>query len=399
MLIYILLISIYAIFSVSFLLLLFDALRRIRNKAYYHKKDRLKEKYIEILNNFVRNKNWELVEDLFRKLPIGRIEREAFLEALLKTQGLEKEEIHYLAERTGLKNYYLNKLKSKRSLDRGEAYKILAYLGTPENYQIVYEAVKEEKDPELIFVGLLCLSKLIRVEDLKPFITLLESLFNSGYINMRTITICLTEVLLKFSDSSLDVIIDVVLDKHKNDNFVSAILDSLYFSPLKSPKFLYLADFLLETKENPEILSRAIKLLSKIPEYLNLLNSEKIFNLLKHNEWIVRLHTIRVCKYIASLEVLEKLTPLLSDENYFVRKETARIVVDLLIDTAPHKLSELLKMSDRFAIESLFEVMVREYSLKKDPKYLSFLRETFACFYSPSTTTDINLTKVDYGTS
>lgn len=396
---YVLLISIYSILFLSFFLLALDALRRIRNKIYYIKKDRLKHGFMELLRNFSESKKLEWLEPIFRKPPISKIERQALFEALLHTSGLSAQEILHLSKKTGLKEYYVAKLKSKRAFERGESYKKLAFLGSAEDVHIIFESLKEEKDPEVNFVGLMSLAKLLESEDLRPFLDLLETKFRKSLLNMRSVAIIINEVGARFGEIFVNIIIEYIFKEDKDDYFISAILDGLYFSPIKTPLFKDLSEYLLKVKHNPEIVARALKLLSKIPDYLTSLHPEKIIPYLQHEEWIVRLQALRVCKYIISIEFLDKLVPLLSDKNYLVRREAAQIIVLRLIDESPQKISDLFKMTDRFAVESLFEVMVKEYSLKKEQKYLNFLSQAFVCFYSTISSNSFNIIDLDYGTS
>lgn len=376
----ILIFVIYVILLISFFLLITDFLRRIKNKFYYTRKDHLKEKYGNLVREYLVNRDEKLLEEILRNLPEKRINREALIEVLIQYIEFDKEAIKQIFNNAGLKNFYINKLKSNIALERGEAYKILGYFECKEELELLLERVEKESDPEVLFVGLVSLAKLIDRRYLERFLEILEKKTKEKKLNIRSIEIIINEVSRKFIDDLCKIVISRYLrgDLRSNEKLVYGILDGLYFSPLSSILFKNLSYEIFEKTDNPELIARALKLLLKISDHITDSDEERLIGYLSHPEWIVRLHTIRLLKNRDVEKYIQKIIPLLSDRNYLVRKETAEIIANFLI-SKNLMISELIKTEDRYAYEILIDILVRKAILEDRKDILNKIREFYFC--------------------
>lgn len=395
LLLYFLIWSIYIIFIFSLLLVFADFLRRIRNQIFYKRKDSYRKRFLEIFRDYIKFRDPTLLDNLYQKPPKSLLEMEALYETLTKFPSLSHEEILSISERTGLKKFYLAKLNAKRDYKRVEAYSVLSFIRDRNNFQEIFERVRGERDPEIVFSGIMALCKIISSHTLSQLLSLLEQKYQKNLLNLRAVS----SIFIELTNSLLDDILPFLNSYFRSSRlptlYKAAILDGLYFSKLEGSGLTEFALNLLNDKD-PEILARALKIISKTISKETNIKIEDILPFLEHQIWYVRLNALKVIEKLINFDQIDYLIPLLSDENYLIRKESAKIIIDVILERNEEKIISLLKIPDKFAIDSLLDVIIRKYALSKNIKYRQVLECYFLCFLDLKL---VDTKKINYGTT
>lgn len=385
-LLYSLVILIYIILIFSFSLFSLDILRRLKNRILYKTKDRFRDRFLKILKIFVETKDYSILEkEIFQKAPKTAIGREALMEALMKTANLSQHDLVLISIKSGLRNFYLNRLHSSIAHVRGEAYKALGILGDRSIAVEILYHLSHEQDPEVIFSGILSMIKLISKDEYYQVLDLLTDKYRKGLLNSKAIALITTELMNRYPEDSLSIFISYFSSKNLDPFYKASLLDGIYYSVIENGRLLEFALNLLKDQE-AEIIARGLKLAYKSLPSSSQINFKEISPFLFHKEWFVRLNALKlIAKLPLDSSELDYIGVLLTDENYLVRKEASKIIVKFLFDLDENKFEKIMKLPDRYAIESLFDSIIRNYSITKDERYKKYLEKYFACFFKEET--------------
>ncbi|WP_028841489.1 HEAT repeat domain-containing protein [Thermodesulfobacterium hveragerdense] len=349
---------IFAIFSVNLFLVIYDFIRRFLTQIRYQRLDRTRNRFAKILEEIFRTPSADLskIKPMLKTFSFS-LEKQAFLETLLNYYSKFPEQVLLFAQELGFVEEYEKKLNSSKPYERGEAFRTLAILGSKKSLEKMLDALKKEDDPEVAFVGFLSCGKLLDKADFKMFLILLYEKQSKKVLNLRSVSLIITDFIDRFKEQASFSIYDFLKEQPISISFRMALLEGVYHPKHSDETLLRIAKEHLKL-EHPEILAKALKVLSKAVEFDKEVGLEEILPFLRHPSWFVRFSALKVLENKITPEMVDYVTPLLEDKNALVRREAAKVLFKLPIEELIIKLPYLLEIKDPYGRDSLVEEMV-----------------------------------------
>ncbi len=348
---------ILVIFSVNLFLVIYVFIRRFLTQIKYQRLDRARNYFARVLEEIFRAPSVDLSK-LKPKLKVSSsLERQALLETLLNYSSRLPEKSFIFAQELGYIEEYEKKLNSSKPYERGEAFRTLAILGSKRSLERMLEALQRENHPGIAFVGFLSCLKLIDKAYFKTFFNLLYEKQKQRVLNLRSVSLVITDFIDRFKEQASFSIYDFLKEQPPSNSFRIALLEGFYYSKHLDETLLRIVKEHLNF-EHPEILAKALKVLSKAVEFDKEVGLEEILPFLKHPSWFVRLSALKVLEKKITPEMVEHVAPLLEDKNALVRREAAKALFKLPIEELIVRLPSLLEIKDPYGRDSLVEEMV-----------------------------------------
>ncbi|WP_083200187.1 HEAT repeat domain-containing protein, partial [Thermodesulfovibrio sp. N1] len=352
-----LLLIIFLILLANIFLIVYDFTKRFLTQIKYKKLDLAREYFRKILSESAKSSFSDLEELKVKLKVLSPLKKQALLEVITDFTEKSPYKILLLAKDLGLIEEYERKLSSSKSYNRGEALKILSSLNAKKSLEKMFETIKKENDPEVAFAGFLSCCKLLDNIHFKTFLTLLYEKQRQGVLNLRSLSLIITDFINRFKEQASFAIYDFLKEQSYSVSFRMTLLDGLYYAKYLDETLLMVAKDHLAFEE-PEILAKALKLLSKSERFDKEVSLDDILPFLKHPSWFVRLSTLKVLEKTIKTEIVKYVTPLLEDENALIRKEAARVLFKLPEEAIIERLPNLLEIKDSYGRDAVVEEMV-----------------------------------------
>lgn len=347
----ILFVIIISIVSVILAFLIAVVFRRIRNGKKYEALDEYRALYRKkIAQDLKTGKGAGIAEELrARPLSVQWRALEQVLFEQLET-GTCKKEIQQLFHKLGYKDYYENKLKSKRVIIRaGAVDKIGKMLG--DSTAKLVDILKKEDKPEVLRVTIRALSRNSGLEGLRSVLERLPELYRRSLVSQKTIEASLSN----FGADAVPLIVEYG-SKGDDSRIRASLLEVLSNLPGTSVSL----DFALAnmSANDPEVRAKAIKVFARCDSYKDRLHPELLLPLLNDPVWFVRLQAAKAFGNLKYERYFEHLGDLLHDPNWQVRNAAAGALANIG-DASLDVFLKILKYSDRYAKESICEEATR----------------------------------------
>ncbi len=347
---------IISILLVSTLLLTISIIRRVKNSIVYRKIDQLKSYYRnKIYNIVIETGNIEHIKDLDRtSLKLNSLRGRAFIDILIELYDLNSEYINKIARMYEVDKYYVNRLKSGSSRNRLEAVKILTNLGFTDKFKEIIDTIRKEENSEFLYRMLFYLTKSsLNIHQIEEVIYTILDKYKKGKLSFKEMSVLFSNMINKLSMNEVGRLIELLNDE---EQALMAFLDALYSSEDKDNIPLDVILNLLN-KYNPEILSRALKVIAMF-KGRNLEKGDTLVHVfLSHPVWYVRLNAVKALEsFRCNRYVIKKLAELLYDDNWQVRSASAGMLVRCMEGNFDIILS-ILESKDEYAKQAIAEAI------------------------------------------
>jgi hypothetical protein len=322
--------------------------RRIRNARKYAALDRYRESYRKKINNSLyAGAALSLVEDL-RTRPCSlqwRAVEEVLFEQI--TNSTYENEIIQLFDQLGYRDFYEDKLKSKRAITKSAAIdKLGKMLGESSTASLV-RIVDTEEDPEILAVTIRALCRIRGLEGLKGILARLHYLYEKSLVSKKTIEAS----LINFSADAVPILVEYA-ERSDDPKVKASLLKALSRLPAVPMSFSFAEANL--TASDAEVRAGAIRAFGRRDVYGNTFHPELLLPLLEDPVWFVRLQAARALEQLRYERAVIRLGSLLSDPNWQVRNAAARALANIG-DASLAVFLNTLKYWDRYAKESICE--------------------------------------------
>lgn len=373
---------IYTIILILSILLVADVIRRVYKKRYYLKKDSYKREILCILSELVTSNDFSKINELSSYKPRKTYQLEAFWEVLEYIES--KYRINQQLKETitlslDLRDSLMIKLKSKNPIERGVAFRLVAVLNIQDLANTLFESLEYEKDVKVLLAGFIDLMSIIPQDMIEKLLRLLFLKYNQGLLSSRAVSLVISGILESFGEKVSNILFSQIQNLN-NSELVIAILDGIYYGGYFDEYIYNIAVSNLNV-ENPEIISRSLKILSNMGVKLEVNILEKVISYLYHDKWFIRLSSLKVLENVisrsqTSTEIINKLIPLLSDQHAIIRQATAEILIKLPKEIFIDLLPKVFALSDQYAIDALVEAVSRSDKVGDFiPLILSYITE------------------------
>ena len=349
----VLLVMILSVFMVSIFLVGYDFLKRFLTQIKHQRLDQARAYFTKVFSEAFQSSSLNLEEFKNKLNFFSPLKKQALLEVMLEFFSKMPDKIRVLAQNFGFIKEYEDKLNSSKPYIRGEAFRILESFLSKESLAKMLEALKKEKHPEVAFVGFLSCCKLLNTIHFKTFLQLLYEKQREGVLNLRCVSLIITEFVERFKEKASFAVYDFLKEGSYSVSFRIGLLDGIYYAKHLDETLLKIVKDQL-TFEDPEILAKALKVLSKIEK----IALEDVLPFLKHPAWFVRLSALKVLGKNIRPEIVEYIVPLLEDENALVRKEAAKVLFKLPEEAVIINLPNFLQIKDPYGRDAVVGEMV-----------------------------------------
>ncbi|MCX7793492.1 MAG: HEAT repeat domain-containing protein [Thermodesulfovibrionales bacterium] len=340
-------IIIVVVIILFFILVLFSlaVLRRITNARKYREMDGIRSYYLKILEQALENRDIIPAINSLLSTP-GSIKFHAIEDILFKLQERYPEDIKELFIRLGYVSFYESMLLKKNRIKRSTAIDKLGRIGVDSAVNRI-SSMLNTQDKEIISVSIRALANIGSLEALAAILDNLQEIFSRWLVTRKSIE----TALIKFGEKGSFLLIRY--GRNISDSKVLAIiLDAL--SHLNNVGAAELAlDNLYHT--DPEVRSKALKILEKFSNILNGSALEKVLTLARDPVWFVRVHVAKILGTInGKRDIMNFLERLVLDENRYVRNAAAASLAKKG-EAGLDVILRVLNGRDRYAMEILCE--------------------------------------------
>jgi len=308
--------AIAALLFLIVVLLIASVVRRVLNDRRHRKLDDLRQEYRERAHRLLDQDGLSGHETDFAA-DAGSLEWQAVEEVLpnLINSGVSGNELKALFQRLGYVAYYENRLASRNRLIRASAIDKLGRMGTQSSLPKLLPKLNET-EPEILTVTVRALSRIGAKEGLMAIVERLPVLLGQGQVTRKA----METALLNFGEDA----VACLAEYHSRDAdpwIMSCVLETLSHLP-PDVRSLSLATEHLGDK-NPEVRSKALKVLGRVEPPLPASLYDSILPLLDDPVWFVRLQAVKSAKKLDRARTSKPIGKLLFDKNWQVRGEAA----------------------------------------------------------------------------
>jgi HEAT repeat protein len=345
---HILIIVIVSIIILILIFLLAAVTRRIRNARRYVALDGYRDWYRQKANNALQSGTLTSIADDLRARP-SSLQWRAIEEVLFEqiADSRYKKEIARLFQQLGYKDYYENKLKSRRAIIKAAAVDKLGKMLSEASTARLVAILNTEEHPEILAVTVRALCRAGGQEGLKGILERLPELYAKSRVSQKTIQ-------ASFITVSADAVPLLVACGRKDDDprTKASLLDVLSRLP-STPMSLDFAAANLKASD-AEVRAKAIKVLGRYDASAEMFHPELLLPLLEDPVWFVRLQASRALENLRYEKAVDNLGALLLDSNWQVRNAAARALAHIG-DASLDVFLNILNHTDRYAKESICE--------------------------------------------
>ena len=346
----VLIIMITVVIAFCLLFLSMAVVRRLYNSHKYRVMDDIRSKYLSEINNCINAKtSLARYVSSFQADPGSKkwIAIEDNLFSLINNAS-SHDIACQLFEKLGYVDYYIKVLNSRKVIARASA---VAKLGRMESSRSAEPllAMLDTENPEIIAVTVRALGKIGDTSVLLKLMNKLPALLNKDLVTKKTIDSSfvsagprITPILLKYGKTC------------KDKDMIASLLGVLSALPVSREVYDFAVSHLGHA--DPEVRTRALKVIAPCEKELGILHEGVLPPLLKDPVWFVRLQAVRTLGSQQQKENAQAIASLLLDEKWQVRNAAA-IALTLLGEGAIDVFWTLLNSNDRYAKESVCEEM------------------------------------------
>ncbi len=343
------LISIIVCIIILILIFLLSAVtRRIWNARKYAALDRHREWYRQkIKNGLQAGTAANLVDDLHARP--ASLQWRALEDVLFEqiANSRHEKEMAQLFHQLGYREYYKNKLKSRRIIIKAAAADKLGKMLSEASTSSLIEILKTEEDPEILAVTVRALCRAGGQEGLKGVLERLPVLYTKSLISQKPIDAS----LVNFDAEAVPLLVDC--GRRCSDPKVKASLLRVLSHLPATPESV---DFAAANLSAPdaEVRARAVRVLGRPDPFSDLARPNLLLPLLGDSVWFVRLQAARTLERLRYEGAVDALGQLLLDQNWQVRNAAARALANIG-NASLDVFLNILKYEDRYAKESICE--------------------------------------------
>lgn len=348
----IIMITVVVAFCILFLSL--AVIRRLYNASKYRAMDNLRSKYLSLLQNNINAKTTlNRYLTLFRAQP-GTMKWIAIEDTLFSLLGNDNSHdvACQLFEKLGYVDYYLKALNKRNLIDRVAAISKLGRMDIPSVAEPLLVMLDAE-NPEIITVAVRALCKVGDTSVLIKLMTKLPVLLNKDLVTKKTI-----DSSLVAAGTRLTPILLIYGKTCKDTGMIASMLGVLSALPVNREVYDFAVSHL--THPDPEVRTKALKVIAPCEKELGILHEGVISPLLEDRIWFVRLQAVRTLGSQQRKENAQDIAILVLDEKWQVRNAAA-LALTLLGEGAIDFFWTLLKSKDRYAKESVCEELEKTY--------------------------------------
>jgi HEAT repeat protein len=345
---HILTIIIVGIIVLILILLLAAVTRRIRNAKKYAALDGYRDWYRKKVSNALQSGTLTSLADDLRSRP-SSLQWRAIEEVLFEhiTDSRYEKEIAQLFQELGYRDYYENKLKSKRVIIKAAAVDKLGKMLSEASTASLVSILNTKEDPEILAVAVRALCRAGGLKGLKGILERLPELYAKYLVSQKTIEAS----LINYSADAVPLL--VACGRTSDDSRIKAsLLEVLSHLPATPVSF----DFALANlrASDAEVRAKAIKVFGRYSASADTLHAELLLPLLEDPVWFVRLQASRALENLRCERAVNNLGALLLDPNWQVRNAAARALANIG-DASIDIFLNILNHTDRYAKESISE--------------------------------------------
>ncbi len=328
------------------LLLLSSIVRRIFNDRKYRGLDVLRQEYMRRIQQALNAGGIARNEDLFVSDP-KTLAWQAVEEVLMDLIDSENgDEVKTLFRSLGYVTFYENRLAHRNALIRASAIDKLGKMQCPFSTPKLVPLL-DEKDHEILSVTVRALSKIGEHKGLTAIIERLPVLLGGSLVTRKA----METALLNFGEDAIPHLIGHHTEL--GDPWIlSCVLETLSHLPPDIRATQFAGEYLKSL--NPEVRSKALKVLGRpglpLPAHL----TRQIMPLLDDPVWFVRIQAVRTVNALMLDMAAVPLGKLLFDNNWQVRSEAA-LALTRFGDGSLGIFSDALMTTDSYAKESVCE--------------------------------------------
>jgi len=339
--------TIAALLFLIIVLLVASVVRRASNDRKHRKLDVLRREYRELARKLIGTVETGDGEAAFSADP-GSLAWQAVEEVLLDmmNSGVCREDVKAMFHRLGYVSFYENRLSSRNLLIKASAIDKLGRMGTRSSLGKLLSKL-DEAEPEILTLTVRALSRIGEKEGLTAIVERLSLLLGQGLVTRKA----METALLTFGVDAIEYLVEYQT-RDTDPWIMSCVLETLSHLPPDIRSF-HMATEHLQSK-NPEVRSKALKVLGSVQPPLPANMPALILPLLDDPVWFVRLQAVRSAKHLSGETSARPIGKLLFDNNWRVRDEAARCLtgfgtyaVDVFLDA--------LMTEDVYAKESICE--------------------------------------------
>ncbi|HUI46089.1 MAG TPA: HEAT repeat domain-containing protein [Nitrospirota bacterium] len=339
--------AIAALLFLIVVLLIASVVRRALNERRYRKLDALREKYREQAHRLLDKDGMAGNEPDFAAAT-GSLEWQAVEEVLLDlmNSGVSGDKLKVFFQRLGYVAYYENRLANRNRLVRASAIDKLGRMGSQSSLPKLLLRL-DETDPEILTVTVRALSRIGDKEGLMAIVERLPVLLGQGQVTRKA----METALLNFGKDAVVCLVEY----HIQDSdpwIMSCVLETLSHLPSDFRSLSLASEHLGST--NPEVRSKALKVIGRAEAPLPASLPALILPLLDDPVWFVRLQAIKSVNKLDCAGVAKSIGKLLFDKNWQVRSAAALSLAQLGT-CAMDVFLDALVTEDIYAKESICE--------------------------------------------
>ena len=352
---HILTIIIVGIIVLILILLLAAVTRRIRNAKKYAALDEYRDWYRKKVNNALQSETLTSLSDDLRSRP-SSLQWRAIEEVLFEhiADSRYEKEIAQLFQELGYRDYYENKLKSKRVIIKAAAVDKLGKMLSEASTSSLVSILNIEEDPEILAVAVRALCRIGSYQEgLKGILERLPELYAKSLVSQKTIEAS----LINFSVDAVPLL--VACGRTSDDPRIKASLLEVLSHLPATPISL---DFALANlrASDAEVRAKAIKVFGRYGASADTFHAELLLPLLEDPVWFVRLQASRALENLRCERAVDNLGALLLDSNWQVRNAAARALAHIG-NPSLNVFLNILNHTDRYAKESICEEAERTH--------------------------------------
>lgn len=360
----ILIVAIFFIFFVTIFLIIYDISRRIIKNLKYKKVDFYRSKYLkELAEKFNSSTNIDQFVDFYKFHP-SSLRGQALHDVLIKLSNNFEEEVKLFFKKLGYQEYHEKAIFSKNSNKRGTAFKILGDLKIKESSTKIIDTIKNEKNENILLTAFMSLVKIISEYQIEEFLKLLINKSENKFLSNKSVSLIMLSLLERFNKLAINVLKRELSSDKISDITKSIFLESLYYIDYVDDTLKNIAIENLSS-ENPELIAKSLKIISKLKISEDDVDFNKILYFLNHSIWYIRLMAIKAIKNVFNEKLIDKIIPLLSDNEWPVRLESVNVLFSLPVNMVIKKLPEWLDIKDNFARDTLVEFILKHNWMDK----------------------------------
>lgn len=359
-----LIVAIFFIFFVTIFLIIYDISRRIIKNLKYKKLDFYRSKYLkELTEKFNSSTNIDQFVDFYKFHP-SSLRGQALQDVLIKLSNNFEEEVKLFFKKLGYQEYHEKAILSKNSNKRGTAFKILGDLKIKESSTKIIDTIKNEKNENILLIAFMSLVKIISEYQIEEFLKLLINKSENKFLSHKSVSLIMLSLLERFNKLAINVLKRELSCDKISDITKSTFLESLYYIDYVDDTLKNIAIENLSS-ENPELIAKSLKIISKLKISEDDADFNKILYFLNHSIWYIRLMAIKAIKNGFNEKLIDKIIPLLSDNEWPVRLEVVNVLFSLPVNMVIKKLPEWLDIKDNFARDTLVEFILKHNWMDK----------------------------------